>query len=80
MNQIKSGTNAPEQKREKKHTNNGAKKKTHPECEIETIEVEPDSPEFNPELAKYMCTCDVVRYSMIPMRFIKTIYKVKKYV
>lgn len=27
-----------------------------------------------------MCTCDVVRYSMIPMRFIKTIYKVKKYI
>lgn len=27
-----------------------------------------------------MCTCDVVRYSMILMRFIKTIYKVKKYI
>lgn len=77
---MKFDTNSPEQKREKKHTNNGAKKKTHPECEIETVEVEPNSPEFNSELAKYMCTCDVVRYSMIPMRFIKTIYKVKKYV
>lgn len=27
-----------------------------------------------------MCVCDVVRYSMVPIRFIKTIYKVKKYV
>lgn len=70
----------PEQKNRKKHTNHGAKKKTHPECEIETIEVEPDSPEFNPGVANYMCACDVVRYSMVPMRFIKTIYKVKKYV
>lgn len=73
-------SDASEQKNEKKRTNHGAKKKTHPECEIETREVEPDSPEFNSELAKYMCTCDVVRYSMVPMRFIKTIYKVKKYV
>jgi len=77
---VISKSDAPEQKKEKRHTNNGAKKKTHPECEIETVEVEPDSPEFNPELSKYMCTCDVVRYSMVPMRFIKTIYKVKKYV
>lgn len=65
---------------EKKHTNNGAKKKTHPECEVETIEIEPDSPEFNPGLAKYIGSVDVVRYEMIRMRFIKKIYKVKKYV
>ena len=69
-----------EAKPEKKRTNNGAKKKTHPECEIETIEVEPDSPDFNPELAKYIGSVDVVRYKMIRMRFIKKIYKVRKYV
>lgn len=73
-------SDVPEQKIQKRHTNNGAKKKTHPECEIETFDVEPDDPGFDPELARYMCTCDVVRYSMVPMRFIKTIYKVKKYV
>lgn len=73
-------SDVPEQKIQKRHTNNGAKKKTHPECEIETFDVEPDDPEFDPKLARYMCTCDVVRYSMVPMRFIKTIYKVKKYV
>lgn len=69
-----------EVKPEKKHSNNGAKKKTHPECEVEIIEVEPGSPDFNPELAKYIGSVDVVRYEMIRMRFIKKIYKVKKYV
>lgn len=82
---MKSKTDPPtaeqgEQKNEKKHTNNGAKKKTHPECEVETIEIEPDSPDFNPELAKYIGSVDVVRYEMIRMRFIKKIYKVRKYV
>lgn len=65
---------------EKKRTNNGAKRKTHPECEIETIEVEPDDPVFKKEAATFIGTCDVVRYTMIPMRFVKTVYKVKKYV
>lgn len=69
-----------EQKPERKRTNNGAKRKTHPECEVETIVVEPDSPDFDPKLATFIGECDVVRYTMIPTRFIKTIYKVKKYV
>lgn len=69
-----------EQVPQKKRTNNGARRKTHPECEVVTVEVEPDSHDFKPELATYIGSCDVVRYSMIPMRFIKTIYKVKKYV
>ena len=78
-----SGPVAPEpqeEKPQKKRTNNGARKKTHPECEVEVIEVEPDSPDFNPGLAKYIGTVDVVRYQMIRMRFIKKIYKVRKYV
>ncbi|MCM1142409.1 MAG: IS66 family transposase [Muribaculum sp.] len=78
---AKSGTSIQEgQKPEKKCTNNGAKRKTHPECEVEIIEIEPDSPDFNPDLAKYIGTVDVVRYMMKPTRFIKVIYKVKKYV
>lgn len=70
----------PEQKPERKRTNNGAKRKTHPECEVEIVEVEPDSPDFNPELAKFIGICEVVRYEMHPARFVKKIYKVKKYV
>lgn len=69
-----------EKKAGRKRTNNGAKKKTHPECEVESVEVEPDSPDFDPELAKYIGVVDAVRYSMVPMRFIKTIYHCKKYV
>lgn len=72
-------TDSQQAKPQKKRTNNGAKKKTHPECEVETIEVEPDSPDFNPELAKYIGSVDVVRYEMVRMRFIKKVYKVKKY-
>lgn len=73
-------TEQPEEKPEKKRTNNGAKKKVYPECEVETIEVEPDNHDFDPELAKYIGSVDVVRYEMIRMRFVKKIYKVKKYV
>ncbi len=69
-----------EKKPEKKRTNNGAKRKTHPECEVETVVVEPDSPDFNPEAATFIGECDVVRYVMEPMRFRKIIYKVRKYV
>lgn len=70
----------PEAEPRKKRTNNGAKKKTHPECVVETIEVEPDSPDFDPALAKYIGSIDVVRYEMVRMRFVKKVYKVKKYV
>ena len=69
-----------EQKPQRNRTNNGAKRKTHPECEIEIIELEPDSPDFRPELATFIGICEVVRYEMIPTSFIKKIYKIRKYV
>ena len=69
-----------EKKPGKKCTNNGAKRKTHPECVVETVVVEPDSPEFRPEAATFIGECDVVRYVMEPMRFKKIIYRVRKYV
>ena len=69
-----------EKKVEKKRTNNGARRKTHPECEVETVVVEPDSLDFRPEAATFIGECDVVRYVMEPMRFRKIIYKVRKYV
>ena len=71
---------AAEKKPEKKRTNNGARRKTHRECEVETVVVEPDSPDFRPEAATFIGECDVVRYIMEPMRFRKIIYKVRKYV
>ena len=69
-----------EKKPEKKRTNNGARRKTHPECDVEIVEVEPDSPDFDPEFAKYIGAVDVVRYELVRMRFVKKIYRVKKYV
>ena len=71
---------AAKKKPEKKRTNNGARRKTHRECEVETVVVEPDSPDFRPEAATFIGECDVVRYIMEPMRFRKIIYKVRKYV
>lgn len=71
---------ASEKKPEKKRTNNGARRKAHPECEVETVVVEPDSPGFRPEAATFIGECDVVRYVMVPMRFRKIIYRVRKYV
>lgn len=47
-------TGTRQQQPEKKRTNNGAKRKTHPECEVETVVVEPDSPDFNPEAATFI--------------------------
>lgn len=69
-----------EQKKEKRHTGHGRRKKNQPECEIENVEVEPDNPELSPEQVRYMHTCDVVCYSMASICFIKTIYKVEKHV
>lgn len=77
---VPTTSEAQEPKLQKKRTNNGAKRKTHPECEVETVVVEPDSPDFKPETAKFIGECDVVRYVMEPMRFKKIIYKVRKYV
>lgn len=80
VKQIEVASRQTEQEPQRKRTNNGAKRKTHPECEVEIIEVEPDSPDFKPELATFIGTCEVVRYEMIPTHFIKKIYKIKKYV
>lgn len=61
----------PQQKPLKPRTNNGAKRKTHPECELETVVVEPDSPDFNPRAATFIGTCDVVRYVMEPSTWLR---------
>ena len=73
-------SDAPQPTPEKKRTNNGAKRKIHPECEMETVIVEPDDPDFDPALAKFVSENLVVRYDMVPMRFRKIIYRIKKYV
>lgn len=73
------GQPQPAEKKERPKTNNGAKRKTH--CEVEVVEedVEPDDPRFDISMARLYQTRDVVRYELIPMRFIKRIYHVRTY-
>lgn len=67
------------EKKERARTNNGAKRKQHLEAEVVEENVEPEDPRFNRELARALHTRDVIRYELIPMRFIKKIYHVHTY-
>ena len=60
--------------------NNGTKRKEHIECEQEIIDVEP-SDVTDEELvkARKIGVREVIRYSMVPMRFKKTIYRLLRY-
>jgi transposase len=72
----------PEQsclKKERASTNNGAKRSRHPEVEVVEVDVEPDDPSFDAGAARLYRTRDVIRYELIPMRFIKKVYHVKTY-
>ena len=69
----------PSEKKEHARTNNGAKRKQHLEVEVVEEDVDPEDPRFNKELARLYKTRDVIRYELIPMRFIKKIYHVRVY-
>ena len=66
-------------KKERARTNNGAKRKQHLEVEVVEEDVEPEDPRFDKEQARLYKTRDVIRYELIPMRFIKKIYHVRTY-
>ena len=66
----------PSEKKERARTNNGARRKQHLEVEVVEEDVEPEDPRFNKDLARLYKTRDVLRYELIPMRFIKKIYRV----
>lgn len=57
-------------------TNNGAKRKEHYEVETVEEDVYPDDPRYDAMKARLVKTRDVIRYKLIPMRFIKTVYHV----
>ena len=67
------------EKKERARTNNGAKRKQHLEVEVVEEDIEPEDPRFNKEQARLYKTRDVIRYELIPMRFIKKIYHVRTY-
>lgn len=64
----------------KSRGNNGARRKEHFECEEEIITVEPqDVTAEDLEKARRIGVREVVRYSMVPMRFKKTVYRLLRY-
>ena len=65
--------------RQREKTNYGARRKDHYEVEVEEEDVAPADPRFDEMKARLIDTHDVVRYILVPMRFIKKIYHVHVY-
>ena len=72
------GQTASEPKPREK-TNYGARRKDHYEVEVEEEDVNPTDPRFDEMRARLIDTRDVVRYILVPMRFIKKVYHVHVY-
>ncbi len=66
--------------RPREKTNYGAKRIDHYVTEVEHVAVDPDDPRFDRERARWISERESARYILIPMRFIKRIYHVNKYV
>lgn len=66
-------------KKERAHTNNGAKRKVYYELETVVKDVYPDDPDFDSQRASHIGFDEVVRYELVPMKFRKVIYRVHKY-
>mgnify|MGYP002626569729 CR=1 FL=1 len=69
----------PEEPRPRRKTNYGARRKEHYEVEVEEENVYPDDPRFDKLKARWLSTREVVRYTLVPMRFIKKVYHVHVY-
>lgn len=65
--------------RRKARGNNGAKRDEHMEMETVYVDVEPDVPGDAMASLRLLGVRECTRYSMIPPKFIKTIYKIKSY-
>ena len=74
VSDIESASQAEPKPREK--TNYGARRKEHYEAKVEEEDIEPTDPRFDQMKARLIDTHDVVRYILVPMRFIKRIYHV----
>lgn len=66
-------------KKERPHTNNGAKRKVYYDIETVIKDVYPDDPAFDSQMASHIGFDEVVRYELVPMKFRKVIYRVHKY-
>ena len=70
---------APEAKPREK-TNYGAKRLDHYVTEVKVTDIYPTDSRYDKDRARWMSSRDSVRYELVPMRFIKHIYRVHKYV
>ncbi|MBO7137439.1 MAG: IS66 family transposase [Bacteroidaceae bacterium] len=77
VSDIESASQAEPKPREK--TNYGARRKEHYEAKVEEEDIEPTDPRFDQMKARLIDTHDVVRYILVPMRFIKRVYHVHVY-
>ena len=69
----------PEAKPREK-TNYGAKRLDHYVTEVKVTDIYPTDSRYEKDRARWMSSRDSVRYELIPMRFIKHVYRVHKYV
>ena len=69
----------PAEPEPRERTNHGARRKDHCEVEVEEEDVYPEDPRFDRMRARLINTRDVVRYILVPMRFIKKVYHVHVY-
>ena len=65
--------------RRKARGNNGAKRDEHMEMETVYVDVEPDVPGDALSSLRLLGIRECTRYSMIPPKFLKTIYRIKSY-
>lgn len=65
--------------RRKARGNNGAKRDEHLEMETVHVDVEPDVPGDMLATMRLLGVRECTRYSMIPPKFLKTIYHIKSY-
>ena len=73
------GTIPQTEQKPRERTNHGARRKQHYEVEVEEEDIDPTDPRFDQMKARLIDTHDVVRYILVPMRFIKRIYHVHVY-
>ena len=75
-----SGAQAAPASKPREKTNYGAKRIDHYVTEVEHVPIDPDDPRFDKERARWISERESARYILIPMRFIKRVYHVNKYV
>ena len=75
-----SGAQAAPASKPREKTNYGAKRIDHYVTEVEHVPIDPDDPRFDKERARWIGERESARYILVPMRFIKRVYHVNKYV